>query len=266
MDPAAFERAITSRTKAVVPVHVSGRGANMPEIVAIARRHNLKVVEDAAEALGSIAYGKPLGSWGDAGCFSFSPNKTISCGQGGMVVTDDPALNRRMRELKLQGRAERGTGGDDEHPSLGFNFKMTDLQARVALLQMEVLPARLERLRNFYRAYRDGLSNLPGITVLPFDVDGGECPQWPDLLVEDRASLCAFLEAANIGFRRFWHPLHSHPPYRRADADFPVGCRASDQALWLPSALFITDEEIALIVAHIRHWAMASANIEPRTR
>ena len=110
MDPAAMEAAITARTKAVVPVHISGRAGHLPRLVAVARARGLALIEDAAEALGSSLLGTSLGTYGLAGCFSFSPNKTITTGQGGMVVTDDDALVIRLRELKDQGRPVRGTG------------------------------------------------------------------------------------------------------------------------------------------------------------
>jgi perosamine synthetase len=129
MDPQALLRSITPRTKAVVPVHVSGRAADLNSIGQIARQHGFHVIEDAAEAFMSKFDGRCLGTFGIAGCLSFSPNKTITTGQGGAVLTDDGELNRRLRELKDQGRAVRGTGGDDVHATVGYNFKFTNVQA-----------------------------------------------------------------------------------------------------------------------------------------
>ena len=254
MDPRAAERAITPRTRALMPVHVSGRAAPMPALMDLARRHGLKVVEDAAEGLGSIAYGKACGAHGDAGAFSFSPNKTISSGQGGMVVTSDPAIDRRIRELKNQGRVERGTGGADEHPTFGANFKYTDLQAVVALAQMHELQPRLDKLRGFYRIYRDELANLPGIRILPFNVDEGECPQWIDALVDDRESLHDFLVERGAMPRKFWYPVHRHPPYRLDDGPFPISTELAYKGLWLPSALTLTDDDIRTVCGFIRDW------------
>jgi perosamine synthetase len=151
MDPAAFERAITPRIKAVVPVHVSGRASAIERILDVANAHNIVVVEDAAEALRSRHQGRCLGTFGRAGCFSFSPNKTITTGQGGLIVTDDEALTVRLRELKDQGRPMRGTGGNDVHDSIGFNFKLTNLQAAVGMAQLARLDARIERLASIYR-------------------------------------------------------------------------------------------------------------------
>src|SRR5204862_2529706 len=111
IDPVRVEQAVTKRTKAIVPVHVSGRAVNMPALLRIAKMHHLHVIEDAAEALGSWPGKSALGTIGDAGCFSFSPNKTITTGQGGMVVTHSESIYQRLRELKDHGRPVRGTGG-----------------------------------------------------------------------------------------------------------------------------------------------------------
>jgi len=142
INPAAIEPMLTPRTRAIVPVHVSGRAAAMDDILSLAGQHGVAVVEDAAEALLSHHQGRCLGTFGIAGCFSFSPNKTITTGQGGLVVTDDDALMVRLRELKDHGRPVRGTGGNDVHATLGFNFKLTNLQAAVGVAQLPKLATR----------------------------------------------------------------------------------------------------------------------------
>jgi perosamine synthetase len=171
IDTAALARAATARTKAVVPVHVSGRAAAMAPILEAARRLRIAVVEDAAEALLSRHAGRYLGTFGAAGCFSFSPNKTMTTGQGGIVVTGDEALAERLRALKDQGRPVRGTGGNDVHDTIGYNFKLTNLQAAVGLAQLDKLEGRVARLRDIYRLYAAGLAGTPCIRVLPFAVD-----------------------------------------------------------------------------------------------
>jgi perosamine synthetase len=252
IDPSSFERAIGPRTRAVVPVHVSGRAAAIEQILDIAGRRGVAVVEDAAEALRSRHRGRCLGTFGRAGCFSFSPNKTITTGQGGLVVTDDEALAVRLRELKDQGRPVRGTGGNDIHASIGFNFKLTNLQSAVGVAQLERLERRVARLADVYRVYRRGLDGIAGITLLPFDVDRGETPQWVDALADDRDALVADLERQDIHCRPFWYPIHSQRPYRQADDGFPHAVAASARAVWLPSALSLTDEDIAVVCDRIR--------------
>ena len=158
VDPNAVEATIGPRTRALVTVDVNGRGTDYTRLEPICQKAGLVLICDAAEALGSRFAGKMLGSFGLAGCFSFSANKTITAGQGGMIVTDNDALHDRLRELKDQGRRKGGTGGDDDHPVLGFNFKFTDLQAAVALPQFDEIEDRLEaavhRDRGLCRAAR----------------------------------------------------------------------------------------------------------------
>lgn len=252
IDPAAFRNAISARTRAVVPVHVSGRGAGIERVVEIAREHGLAVVEDAAEGFMSVVGGRPLGTHGDAGAFSLSPNKTITTGQGGVVVTNRPEVHGRLRELKDQGRPVRGTGGDDSHPSLGYNFKFTNLQAAVGLGQLTDLDARLERQRAIHLLYRELLDGVPGIRLLPFAIADGETPQWTDALVERRDALDAFLASEGAGCRRFWHAIHTQAPYRLPDAQFPVASRLMPQALWLPSSFTLTDDDIQHVAGLVR--------------
>lgn len=254
----AFEKAITKKTRAVVPVHVTGRGADMAGVCAIAKKHGLVVVEDAAEALRSKHAGRWLGTWGDAGCFSFSPNKTITSGQGGMVVTDDEKLAGRMRELKDQGRPKRGTGGDDLHPSIGYNFKLTNLQSAVALGQMHYLEERLSRQRRIHELYVEGLRGVSGIEVIPFDTAGGATPQWTDALCDRRDGLEAHLRGLGMGCRKFWFPLHTQAPYRLADDAFPNAIAATSRALWLPSAFQLADDDVRTVVGAIRDFYAAS--------
>jgi perosamine synthetase len=235
-----------------VPVHVSGRAADLPALLAIAAPRGLAVIEDAAEGLLSESGGRRLGTIGTAGCLSFSPNKTITTGQGGMVLTNDATFAARLRALKDHGRPVRGTGGNDEHPTLGYNFKLTNLQAAVGMAQVEQLVPRVARLRQIYRLYRDGLEGAAGVTLPGFDVDHGAAPQWVDAVVERRDELVAHLRARNMHTRPFWFPLHSQIPYRRPDSEFPHSSRLMPKALWLPSALSLSDDDVAAVCRTIR--------------
>jgi perosamine synthetase len=251
LDPVAFERAITSRTRAVVPVHVSGRAADMAAIAKVAQEHGIAVVEDAAEAFISRVDGRALGTIGVAGCLSFSPNKSITTGQGGIVLTDDDELAARLRALKDQGRTVRGTGGDDVHPTIGFNFKFTNLQAAIGLAQLRALDERLERQRRIYSVYAEALKDARGIRLPGFDLARGETPLWTDAVVERRDELDRWLGDRGMGCRRFWFPIHTQAPYRRDDSEFPIATRVAPKALWLPSAFTITDDDVALVCESI---------------
>lgn len=254
IDPAAVEAAITPRTRAIVPVHVSGRGAPMAELLAIAATHGLAVVEDAAEAFCSRQRGRCLGTLGAAGCFSFSPAKTITTGQGGAVATDDDDLAVRLRALKNQGRPTKGTGGDDLHPAIGFNFKFTNLQAAVGLAQLGELETRLARQRRVYELYVEALRGCDAIALPGFRLAEGELPLWTDALAERRDELDRHLARQGMGCRRFWHPLHTQAPYRQPDERFPAATRSSPRALWLPSAFTLSDDDVAAVGRAIRDF------------
>ncbi|MFP4323559.1 MAG: DegT/DnrJ/EryC1/StrS family aminotransferase [Anaerolineales bacterium] len=257
LDPAAVARAITPRTKALIPVHVSGRAAQMDALMSLAAEHGLVIIEDAAEGLGSRWGGRPLGSIGAAGCFSFSPAKTITTGQGGMVTTNDADLAERLRMLKDQGRPVRGTGGADVHLSLGYNFKFTNLQAAMGLAQLESLAERLAHQRAVYEWYAAHLPQDERLWLGPFDLPGGETPQWVDLWVEGRDALYDFLIERRIQPRKFWFPLHTQTPYRGADADFPAATAVGQHALWLPSALTMTEADVVRVCGVIQEWLHA---------
>jgi len=257
MDTAALTAAITKKTRAIIPVHLSGRAANISAILDIASKANIVVVEDAAQAFMSQHKGRPLGTWGKLGCFSFSANKTITTGQGGLIVTNDDNLGTQLRQLKDQGRAVRGTGGDDLHPVIGFNFKFTNLQAAIGLGQLHMLSNRLERLKKTYCLYKNTLKDIPGIRLPPFNIESGEVPQWIDVLVDNRDKFETTLKSSNIHCRRFYHPIHTQQPYQTNDKKFPNSTSLSNKAIWLPSAFTLTDEDIHRVCEEIRGFMSA---------
>lgn len=252
MDPLAVERAITPATRALMPVHVSGRAADMTALLDIARRHKLDIVEDAAEAFLSRYRGSWLGTIGKAGCFSFSPNKIMTTGQGGAVVTNDDRVAGRLRELKDQGRPVRGTGGDDLHKTIGFNFKLTNLQAAVGMAQLDYVPQRLERLRQHYQVYRDELENVAGIDLPGFQIEAGEQPLWVDALIDRRDDVDRYLSGHGCNCRRFWFPIHTQQAYAWPDHLFPNALRSTPKAIWLPSAFQLTQDDVKRVCRHIR--------------
>lgn len=254
IDPSCVESAITPRTKAIIPVHVSGRSAALPALLEIARKYRLPIVEDATEALGSSAYGGALGTLGDVGCFSFSANKMITTGQGGMVITKDSMLHRRLRELKDHGRPVRGTGGADLHVSMGYNFKFTNLQAAMGLAQLEDFVDRCNHQRHVFCIYHELLRDNPRVRLPGFNLDAGECPLWIDAVVDGRDGLHEYLSACNIHTRKFWYPLHTQVPYRSDNGWFPASMKVSASALWLPSAPTVSADDVRLVCYHINEW------------
>jgi len=260
MAPDCFEKAITKRTKAVIPVHVSGRAADIQNISKIAKEHNIFIIEDAAEGFYSKHNGKCLGTFGKMGCFSFSAHKTITTGQGGAIVTDDDKLNITLRELKDQGRLTRGTGGDDLHDVIGYNFKYTDLQAAVGLGQLEYLKSRIERMKRNYLLYSEELEKVEEVHLFKFDIKGGEIPQWIDAAIENRDKFDSYLRSKDIDCRRFWFPIHTQKPYKLPDNDFPNSIEMAAKSLWLPSAYTMTDYEIQYVCSHIKKFFKSEQN------
>ena len=254
IDPQSFEKAITKRTRAVIPVHVTGRPVAMEKIMTIAKKRNIYIIEDAAEGFMSKYKGKYLGTFGDAGCFSFSPAKTITSGQGGAVVTNSNKLYLRLKELKDQGRPKRGTGGDDLHNVIGYNFKFTNLQAAFGLGQLTYLKNRMRNMRRIHELYVKNLRGITGIKIFEADTNNGVLPQWTDAIVEDRDGLDKFLRENNIDCRRFWFPIHAQIPYKQSNTKFPNSTKMSPKILWLPSAFTLTDKDIKYVCDMIKRY------------
>jgi perosamine synthetase len=245
-----IEPLLTSRTRAIVPVDVNGRAADYRKLEPFCRANGIALVTDSCEAMGSFFDGRAMGSLGDAGCLSFSPNKTITSGQGGMVLTNDAKIYNRLLELKDQGRRERGTGGNDLHPVMGFNFKFTDLHAAVALAQFDLLDQRLEKACIRDKWYHQALEGLPGV-VFPDD-EPGEILQWTDVLLERRDDVCKVLNERQIDVRPYWYPIHRQNPYLTDDARFAITCSLSARALWLPSNFQLTEDDVGRVADGIR--------------
>lgn len=254
IDMRNFEKLITKKTKAVIPVHVSGRGADMKSLLKIAKKNNVLVVEDAAEALLSKKDGKYLGTFGITGCFSFSPAKVVTTGQGGVIVTNNTKVYKKLIELKDQGRDKRGTGGDDIHVGLGFNFKFTDLQAAMGLGQLTMLAKRAKVMRQNHEIYRNALSKITQIKILPFDTKNGELPLWTDAICENRNKLDKFLQLNGADCRRFWHPIHTQAYYKKSKGTFTVASKLSPLTLWLPSAFTLKRTDILFVVSLIKQF------------
>lgn len=247
----SIEKCLTSKTRAIVTVDVNGRGAQYEWIESFCKKNKLHLVCDSAEALGSKYNGRFLGTYGDAGCFSFSSNKTLTTGQGGMIATNNSDTYYRLCELKDQGRRYRGTGGNDRHPVMGYNFKFTNLQAAVGLAQFEKLAGRLEQAQKRDAWYLRELGKLKGLKFPDYSHEG-EVRQWTDVLVEDLDAFTKILDEAQIGYRRFWYPIHEQEPYAVKDSRFPHAERVSRQGLWLASSFSLTEDQVLSISKTIK--------------
>lgn len=245
---------ITKKVKAIISVDVNGRGCDYVKLHEICKKYNLKLITDSAEALGSMYKKKFLGTYGDCGCFSFSAAKSISTGQGGMIVTNNKKIYLRLLELKDQGRRFRGTGGNDNHPTLGFNFKFTDLQASVGIAQFEKLKKRIKNFHLRDSAYSKYLEDVKEIKIP--EKKPGEVLQWYDILIlKKKNGLIRFLQNNNIGFRQFWYPVNHHKHYKSNLKDqFKNSYEISRKGIWLPSNFEISDSDIKKICLLIRGY------------
>lgn len=253
---ADVERAISPRTRALMPVHLYGRSFDLDGARGVADRHGLRMIEDAAQAVGTVHRGRHVGTTGDVACFSFFGNKTMTSGQGGMLTTQDDEVAQRCRILKNHGRTTRGTF---VHDHIGFNFGFTELQAAVGLAQLRKLERILARKRAIERRYQDALAGLSGLRFPPPDVTGVPVPWFTSVFVADPARLAQALAAREIQTRRLFPPIHRQPCYRgRFTDDYPHADRAYDTGLSLPSGVTLTDEQVDTVCQAIRE-ALAEA-------
>jgi perosamine synthetase len=255
LDVERAEKLVTHKTRGLLPVHLYGQSVDMGQVMACARRHNLKVIEDAAEGIGVTFDGRHVGTFGDMGIFSYYGNKTITCGEGGMVLTDDDDLAKAAYRLKNYGRDQKGTF---IHESIGFNFSFTDLQAAIGLAQMKKMPAIVRRKREIHDRYVDQLRSLEGLRPVFIDPRCQPVFWFTSFLCDDPDALSAFLRRHNIQTRRFFCPLHLQPCYadrkyvRIIDEDFRVSERIYRQGISLPSAYSLTSEEQAFVIEKIQ--------------
>lgn len=210
MDPMEFEKAITAKTKAVIPVHVYGMAARMDAICDVAKRHGIRVLEDCAEAHGARFKGKRVGSWGDAATFSFFANKIITTGEGGMVLTSDDALNAQMRVLRDHGMNPKKRYW---HDHIGFNYRMTNLQAAIGCAQLERIDEIHAAHTQLEQRYMDALEDLP--VTWPTDFEDSERVIWLiALLTEERDAAMEACKNLGVDVRPFFYPLSSMPIYK----------------------------------------------------
>lgn len=253
LDPEDVRRHITPRTRAIMPVHLYGQACDMDALAAIAEEHRLFIVEDCAEGFGTLYKGRHVGTFGDISTFSFFGNKTITTGEGGMVVSNDKTLIERARHLKGQGLAAHR---EYWHDVVGYNYRMTNIQAAIGLAQLERADEFIQNKRELASRYEKALSNLP---LEPH----AEAPEtvhsyWmysvlvkhPDL----RDPLRRHLAAAGVETRPLFYPLHTMPMYSRSYRKHSVAEDLAWRGINLPSWPSIPDDQFAHIVATIRDF------------
>jgi perosamine synthetase len=247
---------ITTKTKAIIPVHLYGQSANMNEIISFAEIYSLKVLEDAAQGVGVKFNGKHVGTFGDIGILSYYGNKTITCGEGGMVLTDDDELAKKVYRLKNHGRDIKGTF---VHEHIGFNFAFTEMQAAIGIAQMKKLPAIIKKKRSIHDLYEEELSGLDRFKIAYLD----NCTTVPvfwftSFLSEDADDIMEYLLTYNIQTRKFFYPLHLQPCYsdkkhvKNIGDDFSISEEVHAKGISLPSSYNLTLEDQRTIINKIK--------------
>jgi perosamine synthetase len=258
--PSRVEAAVTPRTKAVLAVDVFGRVADFDPIRALADRHGLRVIEDSCEALGGRYRGRPAGSLGDAGVFGFYPNKQITTGEGGMVVTGDDRLADLCRSLRNQGRG--AAGGWLAHARLGYNYRLSDIQCALGLAQLARIGEILESRARVARMYLDRLADEPRLQL---QHTSPECDvSWFVFVVrlddrytqEDRDRVLTQLRDKGIGCSNYFVPIHLQPFYREQfgfdEGSFPVCEALATRTIALPFHARLTEAQIDTVVRELQ--------------
>lgn len=252
ISPEAIEKAITSKTKAIIPVHLYGHPANMEEINKIAKKHNLFVIEDAAEAHGAEVNGKKVGSLSDAGVFSFYGNKIITSGEGGMITTNDEVLYKKMRYLRDHAMSKEKRYW---HTEVGFNYRMTNLQAALGVAQFERIDELLAKKKEIFGWYQDGLKEVKGIKLnhqAPWakNVYWMVCLELDGCSESQRDEFIQKLKNKNIDSRPYFYPVSDMPMYEYTDT--PITHKVYQRGLNLPSYFDITKEQVEYVCTKIK--------------
>lgn len=259
MDVARIEERITDRTRAIMAVHIYGLPVDMDPLLELARRRSLHVIEDAAEMIGQTYRGRQCGSLGTVSTFSFYPNKHVTTGEGGMIVTDDDTVAERCRSLRnLAMKPPRRF----VHDELGWNFRMTNMQAAIGLAQLERLDEFLERKRRNFATYSRLLEDVEQIELPIESTDYASNIGWVfGIVLRDDAGFDADeamrrLAEKGIGTRPFFWPMHEQPVYRSmgmfAGESYPNAERLARRGFYLPSGLALTREQIERAAGAVR--------------
>ena len=259
MDVSQIEAKITPRTKAIMIVHIYGLPVDVDPVLALAKKHGLKVIEDAAEMHGQTYKGKACGSFGNISTFSFYPNKHITTGEGGMIVTDDDELAETCRSLRnlCFNPKKRFV-----HERLGWNLRMTNMQAALGVAQLERLGEFVQRKRHMGKRYSELLAGLPGVQLPLAKTDYAENIYWVyGLLLDDELGIdveevMSRLAQKGIGTRPFFCPMHMQPVLQRMELfkgeRNPVAERLYRQGFYIPSGMALTDEKMVEAAQAVR--------------
>jgi len=247
----AIEKSITPKTRAIIPVHLGGRIADMESINSIANKYNLSVIEDSAQALGAKFKGRHAGTLSDIGCFSLSMGKLIATGQGGFCVTKNKDLYEKLRLLRSQ-------GVDDilnpKYTINGFNFRITDLQSSLGLAQTYKIDRRIEYLNKIYSIYEKEFEKHKKIELIPVDYKSGEVPLYIEVLCEEREKIINYLSNNNIQTRPFYPDLDNAEYLKVKNKHFSNSKIFSSKGLFLPSGPDQKEENVHHVISLLHSY------------
>lgn len=258
IDPACIEAAITPRAKAIIPVHAFGQPADMDPILDIAARHNLAVIEDACEAIGAQYKGRPAGTLGDAAVFAFYPNKQMTTGEGGMIVTDNDEWAALFRSLRNQGRDI--FDGWLNHTRLGYNYRMDEMSAVLGLAQLQRIEELLQKRARVAEWYNERIDEIPGLQK-PYIAPTTTRMSWFVYVIRcadgiDRNRLIEHLKEQGVPSRAYFTPIHLQPFYQEQfgwrRGDLPNTEKAGDTFLALPFSGVLTEEQVDYVAQKLR--------------
>lgn len=253
IDPEDVVRHITPRTRAIMAVHLYGQSSDMEKLVKITKNYHLFLIEDCAEAFGTYYGDQHVGLFGDISTFSFFGNKTITTGEGGMVVTNDKTLNERVRHLRGQGLAAHR---EYWHDVVGYNYRMTNIAAAIGVAQLERADELIARKKNLAKLYTYGLKDLP-VQVHP-EESGTTHSYWMVSILVNHAdlrdNLRQHLARAGIETRPLFYPVHTMPAYSRNFRRHSVAEDLSWRGINLPSFPSLTDDEVFYICGEVRKF------------
>ncbi len=255
MDPAAVEEAITEKTKAIIPVHLYGNPCDMDEINRIAEKNNLHIIEDASESLGAKYKGQHTGTIGDLGCFSFNGNKTITTGGGGLVIGNDEMHIEHIKFLINQARASHEEI-EMYHSEVGFNYRMTNLQAALGLAQFERLDGFINRKKLINSIYKEELKDID-IYCFQKEYGSAESSFWFSCITaanqDSRRDIQMKLKEKGIPTRRVFTPINEFPPYKECRfVDYGNTSRVYERGICLPSSTLNEIDDIKYVCEAIK--------------
>lgn len=254
LNPTLVKNAVTPKTKSILPVHIFGQSCAMDELLAIARAHNLKIIEDACEALDAAHHAKKVGTFGDAAVFAFYPNKQMTTGEGGMIVTDDDALAELCLSMRNQGRDVKNTQWLTHH-RLGYNYRMTEMSAALGCTQLEKLDYLLKKRTGIVKKYLKKIKKIPGI-ILPKTAPGNTHTWFvfPVRVADSisRDKVIDGLRSRGVASKAYFSPcIHLQPFYQTfgfKEGDFPIAEKLSRTTFILPLHASLTEKDINTVV------------------